>query len=195
MDYQETLARVPLFSMMKKRELNNIADMAEVLLYEPGEMIIREGDSDGRLFVILEGQVEVVKNLGQANWRNLNRLGQGSYFGEMAVLGTSRRTASVVAVEQAKLMCLADFNLRAAMEKHPNIAIELLQTLAARLEEKEQRLLSELGGLLPICSHCKRIRQADGSWLAVEAYVHGHSEADFSHGICPECRDKHYPGI
>ncbi|MCB2228929.1 MAG: cyclic nucleotide-binding domain-containing protein [Desulfarculaceae bacterium] len=195
MDYLETLARVPLFSMMKKRELKNIADMAEVLLYEPGEVIITEGESDGRLFVMLSGEVDVVKNLGQPNWRKLNRLGPGSYFGEMAVLGNSQRTASVVAVEEAKLMCLADFNLRAAMEKHPNIAIELLQTLARRLEDKEQRLLSELGGLLPICSHCKRIRQADGSWMAVENYVHAHSEADFSHGICPDCRKEHYPEL
>ncbi len=195
MDNLETLARVPLFSLMKKRDLNKIADMAQVLLYEPGEEIIHEGDSDGRLFVILEGEVEVIKNLGQPNWRRLNRLGPGAYFGEMAVLGNSLRTASVVAVGQSTLMCLSDFDLRAAMEKYPNIAIELLQTLARRLEEKEQRLVKVLGGLLPICSHCKRIRQPDGTWVPVESYVHRHSEADFSHGICPDCRKEHYPEL
>jgi len=195
MDNLDTLARVPLFSLMKKRDLKNLADMAQVLLYEPGEEIIREGESDGRLFVILDGEVEVIKNLGQANWRKLNRMRPGAYFGEMAVLGTSLRTASVVAVEQATLMCLTDFDLRAAMEKYPNIAIELLQTLARRLEEKEQRLLKVLGGLLPICSHCKRIRQPDGTWTPVERYVHQHSEADFSHGICPDCQKEHYPDL
>ena len=195
MDNLDTLARVPLFSMMKKRDLKNIAEMSEVLLYEPGEVIIRQGESDGRLFVIISGEVEVLKNLGQPNQRNLNRLGPGAYFGEMAVLGNSQRSASVVAVDEATLVCLADFNLRAAMEKYPNIAIELLQLMARRLEEKEQRLVKVLGGLLPICSHCKRIRQPDGTWVPVERYVHQHSEADFSHGICPECRQELYPGL
>ncbi len=193
MDSLEILARVPLFAMMKKRDLKNIADMAEILLYEPGEVVIREGETDGRLFVIIEGEVEVVKNLGQPNWRNLNRLGPGAYFGEMAVLGNARRTASVVAVDQTKLMCLTDFNLRAAMEKYPNIAIELLQLMAQRLEEKEQRLVRVLGGLVPICSHCKSVRQPDGTWVPVERYVHEHSGADFSHSICPECSKLHYP--
>jgi len=195
MDNLDILARVPLFSLMKKRDLNKIADMAQVLLYEPGEEIIKQDDRDGRLFVILEGEVEVIKNLGAPNWRRLNRLGPGAYFGEMAVLGDSQRTASVVAVDQTKLMCLNDFDLRAAMEKYSNIAIELLQTLVRRLEEKEQRLVKVLGGLLPICSHCKRIRQPDGTWVAVERYVHQHSEADFSHGICPDCQKEHYPDL
>lgn len=193
MDYQETLARVPLFSMMKKRELKNIADMAEVLLYEPGEMIIREGDSDGRLFVILAGEVAVVKNLGQSDERQLNTLGPGTYFGEMAVLGTSRRTASVKAASQAKLMCLAEFDLRAAMEKHPNIAVELLQLLARRLEEQEGKTATRPEELVVMCSHCRRVRQDDGSWVPLETLVHQETGMDFTHGICPDCRQVHYP--
>lgn len=195
MDHLEILAQVPLFAPMKRRELNNISEMAEELLYEPGEMIITEGERDGRLFVILEGEVEVFKGQGLADRRLLRRLGPGAYFGEMAVLGDAVRTASVQAVNQARLLCLKDFDLRQAMERHPYIAIELLQMMSRRMQQMEQRLLKVLGGLVPICASCKSIRQADGSWVSVERYVEEHSEADFTHGICPECKKRLYPEL
>ena len=49
-----------------------------------------------------------------------------------------------------------------------------------------------LRGLLPICSYCKRIRDEKGDWNPIEDYIYKHSEADFSHGICPHCSQKHY---
>jgi PAS domain S-box-containing protein len=50
-----------------------------------------------------------------------------------------------------------------------------------------------LSGLLPICANCKKIRDDKGYWNQIEAYIHDHSEADFSHSICPECAKKLYP--
>jgi len=50
-----------------------------------------------------------------------------------------------------------------------------------------------LSGLLPICAHCKKIRDDKGYWNQIEAYISDHSEADFSHSICPECVKKFYP--
>ena len=61
-----------------------------------------------------------------------------------------------------------------------------------------QRALAEirqLRGILPICAHCKKIRDDQGYWHQLEAYIRDHSEADFSHGICPECLHKLYPDI
>jgi len=49
-----------------------------------------------------------------------------------------------------------------------------------------------LRGIVPICSFCKKIRDAEGNWSEVEAYVSKHSEAQFSHGFCPECGELHY---
>ncbi len=48
-----------------------------------------------------------------------------------------------------------------------------------------------LGGILTVCEFCKKIR-ADGRWIFIDDYVSSHSDADFSHGICPECLEKHY---
>ena len=52
-----------------------------------------------------------------------------------------------------------------------------------------------LSGLLPICSSCKKIRDDKGYWNQIESYIHDHSEADFSHSICPECIKKLYPDL
>ncbi len=52
-----------------------------------------------------------------------------------------------------------------------------------------------LSGLLPICSSCKKIRDDKGYWNQIESYIHEHSEAEFSHGICPECMKKLYPDV
>jgi len=49
-----------------------------------------------------------------------------------------------------------------------------------------------LRGIVPICSFCKKIRDADGQWSEVESYISKHSEARFSHGCCPECGEKYY---
>lgn len=58
-----------------------------------------------------------------------------------------------------------------------------------------QNQLSTLHGILPICSSCKNIRNDKGAWQKVEEYITNHSEAVFSHGICPDCIDKLYPDI
>jgi len=68
--------------------------------------------------------------------------------------------------------------------------------LVARLRAAERildlrRELSQLEGLLPICSYCKRIRDAGDTWQSVERYVGERSKAEFSHGICPDCYKKH----
>jgi len=62
--------------------------------------------------------------------------------------------------------------------------------------QKLKNAISEvktLRGLLPICSHCKNIRDVEGYWKRLESYIQEHSDAQFSHGICPECAEKYYP--
>jgi hypothetical protein len=71
------------------------------------------------------------------------------------------------------------------------------------LEQEKQNLIDELqtalsevkklSGFLPICSSCKKIRDDKGYWSEVERYIGEHSEAQFSHGICPDCIRKLYP--
>lgn len=58
--------------------------------------------------------------------------------------------------------------------------------------EKSLNEIKTLQGIIPICASCKRIRNDKGYWTQVEEYLHEHTEADFTHGICPECRDKFF---
>jgi hypothetical protein len=51
-----------------------------------------------------------------------------------------------------------------------------------------------LSGLLPICSWCKKVRDDQGYWSAIEQYLKLHSEAEFTHGICPDCKEKYFAG-
>jgi AmiR/NasT family two-component response regulator len=69
-----------------------------------------------------------------------------------------------------------------------------LRRLNAELQDTLAKIKT-LSGLLPLCSSCKKIRDDDGYWHQVEVYIRDHSEAEFSHGLCPECAKKLYPEI
>lgn len=81
--------------------------------------------------------------------------------------------------------------------------VTLLEMRRRRAEEARDRTIAELqdalskvktlSGLLPICAHCKKIRSAQDYWIQIESYIGSHSEAEFSHGVCPECLREYYP--
>lgn len=74
-----------------------------------------------------------------------------------------------------------------------DLHIKLHKTMADLKEALSQ--VKKLSGLLPICMYCKKIRDDTGYWNQIEAYIDTHSEAQFSHSICNECAEKHYPGM
>jgi DNA-binding NarL/FixJ family response regulator len=94
---------------------------------------------------------------------------------------------------------------RSELERAITVAIarfndlQTLKLLNNQLLAKNQRLeatlnrIKQLSGLLPICMHCKRIRTDAGYWQEVELFIREHSEADFSHSLCPDCIEKYYP--
>jgi len=88
-------------------------------------------------------------------------------------------------------------------KSHEEITIEMENRIRAQIEkdnlivELEEALhkVKTLSGFLPICSSCKKIRDDNGYWNQLESYIQTHSDADFSHGICPDCAKKFYPDI
>ncbi len=139
MDKAEILSRVSLFSLMKKRDLKRIAKQTQHHSFKKGDVIIREGERDGRLFVIISGEVEVIKDLGSQKEKRLGTFRSNNYFGEMAPLDDYVRTASVRAVRDTELLSLDQWNIREEIKKYPSIAIELLQILARRLRVAEEQ--------------------------------------------------------
>jgi DNA-binding NtrC family response regulator len=85
---------------------------------------------------------------------------------------------------------LLERSIRYSIERHRTLEeqIRLISQLQKALAKVKQ-----LSGLLPMCASCKKIRDDKGYWNQLEAYISDHSEADFSHGICPECVKKLYP--
>ncbi|PKN04037.1 MAG: response regulator [Deltaproteobacteria bacterium HGW-Deltaproteobacteria-9] len=83
--------------------------------------------------------------------------------------------------------------LRARVEAGRRM-LNMQKQLAEQIRELKQALdhIKTLQGILPICSFCKKIRDDGGYWNQVEAYISRHSDAMFSHSICPECMKKHY---
>jgi hypothetical protein len=89
--------------------------------------------------------------------------------------------------------------------RRENRSLQFEITQRERAEEKNLGLIAELQqalesikqlrGLLPICCSCKKIRNDRGYWEKIETYISQHSEAQFTHGICPDCAEKLYPGV
>ena len=80
---------------------------------------------------------------------------------------------------------ITDITERKKIEEEKEIFISELQTALKEIKT--------LRGLIPICAFCKQIRNDEGAWDQMEAYITEHTHAEFSHGICPDCAKKHYP--
>lgn len=114
---------------------------------------------------------------------------ESEWFRKDGALFFGRETAWTITNSKDEIqyidVILEDVTLKKQIEEEREQLISLLQS--ARSEIKV------LSGLLPICASCKRIRDENGNWSNIEQYIDEHSEAEFSHGICPDCAKKLYP--
>jgi hypothetical protein len=91
--------------------------------------------------------------------------------------------------------------IETGLVKPYNLLFRNLKSSEKELEQERDNLkkalfeIKTLRGVLPICASCKKIRDDEGYWNQIESYISNHSEADFTHGICPECAKKLYPEL
>jgi CRP/FNR family cyclic AMP-dependent transcriptional regulator len=111
--------------------------------YEDGEIIIQQGETGDSLYVILEGQVEVIL-LQEAGARRLAVLGEGDFFGEMEIFdASSARSASIRALGPARILTVDKKTLLKRLQEDPSLALHFLQSLSDRLRRSNrQELLS-----------------------------------------------------
>ena len=128
------LKRVPLFSDLDNRELDSIAQSMKRRQFSAGQEIAREGESGVGFFVIQDGNAKVTVH-GQER----RRLGPGDYFGEIALIAQSKRTASVTAESDLTAYGMTFWDFRPLVEQNASIAWKLLQVLGKRLQAAEQR--------------------------------------------------------
>ena len=85
----------------------------------------------------------------------------------------------------------AEVSVRVKTHVELKLAREQQATLILQLQQALEEV-KQLRGIIPICAHCKKVRNDDGYWMQVEHYVSEHSEAEFSHGLCPACMNEMY---
>ena len=130
----ESLSSIPLFANLSGRQLRKILRSANESRYEAGDVIVREGGRTQTLFVILDGTAKVVRNE-----RVIRRPSAGEFFGEISMIDGRRRTASVIAETAMRCVVLHNDDLRTLAIGDPKMAWCLLQTLAGRLRDDEDR--------------------------------------------------------
>jgi CRP/FNR family transcriptional regulator, cyclic AMP receptor protein len=124
----ELLRKVPLFAGCSKAELRELALVADELDLREGRTLVREGRPGREFFILLEGSVRVSRD-----GRKLSDLGAGDWFGEIALLTDTPRTATVAATSPIRVLVITDRSFRRVVERMPTIALKILASLSERL--------------------------------------------------------------
>ena len=137
----------------------------------------------------------LTRSIGQLQKASEN-ITSGNLGYQIKITGTDELAVAARAFNEMsqKLLHVEQARAKAEQELH-----ELNQTLEEQVKQrtdKLQKALNEvktLEGILPLCSYCKKIRNEKNVWQEVDSFIYANSQADISHGICPECMHKHYP--
>jgi len=130
----ETLRNIPLFAGLPTARLKLIAYTAEIVRFEPGEVIVRQGGPADAVYIIVEGEAEVLLTDTAGHSVRLAMLGPHSLFGEIAVLARSRRTATVQAKDPVVTFKISADVFLDLVRQSPDIGMQVMTVLAQRLE-------------------------------------------------------------
>ncbi len=135
MSHEEFLARVPLFTQCTSSEIEAISAVAQTNAFRQGQIIVTQGTPGTAFYLILTGRVEIVRD-----GTSLGALGKGDFFGEMSLLDSAPRSATIRALEATSCLMLSSWDFKALLERHPSIAIKLLEVLSRRLRVTDERI-------------------------------------------------------
>src|SRR5580704_815315 len=136
---RDVLAKMPLFARLTERELLRVMQAVEAREYNDGEIVIREGDKGDELFIVLEGKVRVFR--GE---ETLTHLGPGEHLGEMALIRSVPRSASVSAVGHAELIAIRRQDFFEILRKEHEVAVKMLWQFLGVLADRLDATSSEL---------------------------------------------------
>ena len=131
-DVLEYLARVPLFSACTNKDLQHVSKYSDRVKVPAGTKMTQEGRTGTEFYVILEGKASVVRGGAE-----INTLGPGEFFGELALLDRSPRNATVEAVTDVDALVIGQREFSAALDMVPALAHKLLTGLARRIHEMD----------------------------------------------------------
>jgi CRP/FNR family transcriptional regulator, cyclic AMP receptor protein len=130
----ELIKKVPLFSDLNDRELREIAQSMKERTFGAGDVVTEEGKGGVGFFVIEDGTANV-----QVGGQDRGKIGPGEYFGEIALIADVDRTATITAESDLRCYGMTFWDFRPLVEGNSSIAWKLLQAMAQRLKQSEQR--------------------------------------------------------
>jgi CRP-like cAMP-binding protein len=128
---------IPLFSSLSKAGIRSVVQAAGEIDRPAGTTLVREGDDSREMAVLVRGNAKVSRG-----GRKIADLGPGDFFGEIAFLTRSPRTATVTATTDVRLIVLGARELEGVVKHEPKIAVQMLASVASRLRETERSLLA-----------------------------------------------------
>ncbi len=162
----------------KKMNSEKIAHkMTFAKLYKPYDWVVATG-------VYLDDVDKLIEKETRKMQNTLNRQRLRSFL--IAIFASIISIVVIVFFEKQISRLISSYENR--IEEYTNSLVEQKEKAEKALKEVKQ-----LKGMLPICSYCKKIRDDKGYWNQIEKYIHEHSDAQFSHGICQECAKKYFP--
>lgn len=129
----ELIKNVPLFSDCARKELGEVAGIADEIDLAEGKELTKEGRTGREFFIIVEGTADVKKGS-----RRVNKLGPGDFFGEISLIRHTPRTATVVATSPVRTLVITERSFQTLLQHQPGIQNKVLTALAARLAPDEK---------------------------------------------------------
>ncbi len=127
------LKGIELFESLSVGELAAIASVVEEVAYPVGEIIIKEGDHGDTLYMMIKGEVSVIKDLGKVNEIQIDQMADGEYFGEMALFEDMVRSVSIRTEKPSAFMVLHKQEFKEIIREYPQIALEICKVLSGRI--------------------------------------------------------------
>jgi CRP-like cAMP-binding protein len=136
------LKGINIFEGLSVSELAAIASVTEEVDYPVGEIVIREGESGETMFLIIKGEVSVIKGAGEEGGREIElaRIGTGDYFGEMALFEDAVRSATIRTAEEARFLILHKQEFTEIVREYPQIALHICKALSGRIRELHEKI-------------------------------------------------------
>lgn len=133
------LKEVEIFKDLSVRELSAIASVTEEVSFPKGEIVIREGDQGETMYLIIRGEVSVIKGLGTEHQIELDRIGEGDYFGEMSLFEDIVRSAAISTEQETRLLVLHKQEFKEIVREYPQIALHICKVLSGRIRRLHKK--------------------------------------------------------
>lgn len=143
--HQDILQTIPLFSNLPQSELDALAASLRETTYPAEKVLFEEGEEGNRFYIVLEGEVAIIKARGTKDEQFLSYRGTGTFIGEMSLFNEDGlRTASAVTHTACKTLELSRTEFEALLNRRPTLAFKMLRVLSARLSQANDRTIHEL---------------------------------------------------